>query len=75
MAIGDVKLPSDDELIKRAIRNARPSDRGSCVRWAAVSDTFALGSTYSIHLCRKHGFDPDEKVCLWMDDNPDEGRQ
>ena len=66
-----IELPSNEDLVLRALRNARPKDRGSCVRWAAVSDTFGLGCTYSIHLCRKFDLDPEEQVCLWMDDDPE----
>lgn len=51
-----------EELVSRAVRNARPHECGESPRWVAIQDTFALGSTYSIQLCRIHGLDPDEKV-------------
>lgn len=53
---------SDRELVERAVKNARPRQCGESHRWVAISDTFALGSTYSIELCRIHGLDPHEKV-------------
>ena len=53
---------SDHELVARAIKNARPKTCGESPRWVAVSDTFALGSTYSSELCRVYGVDPYEMV-------------
>jgi alcohol dehydrogenase class IV len=55
----------DEELLRRAVRNAR--DRGARIgrkhaRWIAVMDAFALGSTYAHQLCRRFGLDPDEQV-------------
>jgi len=58
-------LPRDmtfEGLAERAIRNAKPSLSGDSPRWVAVMDTFAIGSTYSIELCRAYELDPDEKV-------------
>ncbi len=52
---------SDEELLRRAVRGARPRFKGS-PRWAAVMDTFALGSTYAQQLCRRFSVDPDETV-------------
>lgn len=52
----------DSHLILRAIRNARPKTLGECERWVAVGDTFALGSTYAIELCRLYDVDPHEKI-------------
>jgi hypothetical protein len=52
-------LCQDDMFAKFLVRNARPK-RG-VPKWSAVADTFALGSTYSILLCRRFGIDP-EKV-------------
>lgn len=52
----------DAELLRRAVRSARARDRGFSPRWVAVSETFALGSTYSQQLCRRFDLDPDEKV-------------
>lgn len=59
MSVTNIK---DSDLIKSAIRNARPRKFTSSPRWAAVMDVFALGSTYSVELCQLHGFDPHEKV-------------
>ncbi len=50
----------DEELLLRAVRSCRPK-RGS-PRWTAVMQTFGLGSTYAQQLCRRFGFDPEEKV-------------
>jgi hypothetical protein len=50
---------SDDELLRRAVRSARPKYKAS-PRWAAVMDTFGLGSTYARQLCHRFGLDPNE---------------
>lgn len=50
----------DDELLRRVVRHVarnRPRRRGFA--WAAVSEAFALGSTFSAQLCRRFGLDPD----------------
>jgi hypothetical protein len=52
---------SADELILRAAKHAG-LDRKQMPRWAAVSRTFALGSTYSKDLCAMLSLDPDEPV-------------
>jgi len=55
----------NDELLKRAVRNARSGKypkRTKHPRWVAVMDLFALGSGYSHELCRRFGLDPDEPV-------------
>lgn len=52
----------DADLVRRAVRNAWPKKRGKVPRWSAVADTFALGSTYSIQLCRRFDVDPDAPV-------------
>lgn len=54
---------ADDELLKRAVRGCRRGRRrGKVPLWSAVSDRFALGSTYSIQLCRRFDLDPEEMV-------------
>jgi len=54
---------SDAELIGRAVRNCRPRRKsGKSPKWQAVSETFALGSLYSVQLCRRFGVDPDKQV-------------
>lgn len=55
---------SERDLLENAVRLALPRGRGrgKHPRWVAVMDTFALGSGYSHALCRRFGFDPDEKV-------------
>lgn len=55
--------PSDTELTRRAIVNARPN-RGqvNVMRWVCVRDTFAVGSTTANILCAEAGLDPDEML-------------
>lgn len=54
---------SDDELLGRAVRNARPeSRRRRSPRWVAVMDSFSLGSTFAHQLCIRFNLDPDEMV-------------
>jgi len=53
--------PADRELLRRVVRYV-VQRRGHRARWVAVSDAFALGSTYSARLCRAFGIDPDGKV-------------
>lgn len=60
----EIKLPADRELVGRVLRaiaSKRVRVRGWYL-WSRVSDVFALGSTYSMALCREHGLDPDMKV-------------
>lgn len=56
----------DAELIRRVISGLRKIARTNRARtvplWSKVSTRFALGSTYSMQLCRRFGFDPDEQV-------------
>ncbi len=52
----------DNELLGRAVRNARGRTGRINPRWHGVADTFGLGSTYSRQLCRRFGLDPDERV-------------
>jgi hypothetical protein len=62
---GTVADIGDEELLRRAVTNARGHNfrKGAPhVRWAAVADQFALGSTYATQLCRRFGFDPNEIV-------------
>jgi len=62
MTVASIK---DDELLARAVRNARDRSKRKSVkhpRWVAVMDAFALGSGYAQQLCRRFGLDPDEMV-------------
>ena len=55
----------DAKLLERAVRSAcrRDARKGEKhPRWTAVSDVFALGSTYATQLCRRYGLDPDEEL-------------
>jgi len=56
-----------ENLVKRAMRNAKSGTAGGSPRWVAVMDTFATGSTMAYELCKHYGLDPDElvpSVCL-----------
>jgi len=57
------------DVVLRALRNLRP--RVACPRWAAVSDGFGLGSTYSQELCRNFGLDPNEQIGPAREDGHD----
>lgn len=46
----------DEELLRRAVRNAKPAT--NLPKWSAVSERFALGSTYAIELCLRFDVDP-----------------
>jgi hypothetical protein len=60
MSLADIK---DDELLRRAVRECRRGrGRARIMLWSKISDRFALGSTYSIELCRRFDLDPDEMV-------------
>lgn len=53
---------SDEDLVQRAVRNARPRHPAGSVRWGAVADALAVGSTYATNLCRRFGLDPHEQL-------------
>jgi hypothetical protein len=57
-----VKEYTQEDLVKRAMRNAFPRVCGDAPRWVAVMDTFGLGATYAVELCNIHRLDPEEKV-------------
>jgi hypothetical protein len=63
--LGCVRDISDEELLRRAVNNARAS-RGRAnakhPRLTAVMDVFALGSTYARQLCARFGVEPEEMV-------------
>ncbi len=59
----DVTSNLDDELLRRAVKNARSrTSAGYQTRWSCVAECFLVGSTYAAELCRRFGLDPDEKV-------------
>lgn len=64
--MADVNDIPDAELIRRVIAGQRRVVRRPGGRtlplWTKVGDRFCLGSTYSMQLCRRFGFDPDEQV-------------
>lgn len=53
---------SDAELVARAVRNARPHGPGEFCRWVVMMETFGLGATYSVDLCRQYGLNPEDKL-------------
>lgn len=55
-----VREITDEQLVKRAMMNARPRKFGDSPRFGAVMEIFALGSGYSVELCISHGLDPYE---------------
>jgi len=60
MSVNDIM---DEDLLGRAVRECRRGrGRQKIILWSKVSDRFALGSTYSMELCRRYGLDPDEMV-------------
>ena len=60
MADDHVDCIPDSELVRRAVTACR--GRRGDPQWAAVMDTFGLGSTFARQLCRKHGVDPDRRT-------------
>lgn len=63
--MADVNDIPDHTLLYRAVINCRDRQSRKGVkhmRWVAVMDTFALGSTYAQQLCRRFGVNPDEMV-------------
>ena len=53
--------PTDEALLRQAVRVARPRYRAS-PRWVAVMDTFTVGSTVARKLCARFDVEPDERV-------------
>jgi hypothetical protein len=55
----------DAELLRRGVqqsrsRNCRKGQKHA--RWEAVMDSFLLGSSFAVELCRRFDLDPDELV-------------
>lgn len=69
--IDEVKL---EDLVRRAVRNARPRKCEEVQRWVAVGDAFAVGSTWAMQLCKYFNLDPHEMIhgplCNACDDIP-----
>jgi len=65
-----IKMPegySFSGLVERAVRNAVSHTAGESLRWVAVRDTFATGSTVAgttvaIEICKAYGLDPHERI-------------
>jgi hypothetical protein len=50
----------DADLLRRAVRAvAQRRPKRKEFAWAAVSEVFGLGSTFSAQLCKRFGLDPD----------------
>jgi len=66
MSEGSVNDIPDAELIRRVLGSLRRISRTDRARtvplWTKVATRFCLGSTYSMQLCRRFGFNPDEQV-------------
>jgi hypothetical protein len=61
----------DAELLRRVVRSVvRNRPRRKEFAWAAVSEAFGLGSTYSAQLCRRFGLDSDTGAELKTPDAP-----
>lgn len=62
----DVNSIPDAELVRRVIISLCVLPRSPRARtqqlWISVSHHFGLGSTYSAQLCRRFGFDPEQRV-------------
>ena len=61
-----------EEMVRRAVTNARPRDFGKSPRWVAVRDTLAYGSTTSTLLCLHFGLDPHEEIEGWPQPEADD---
>jgi hypothetical protein len=60
MSLADI---TDGELLRRAVRECRRGrGRAKIPLWSKIKDRFALGSGYSMELCRRFDLDPDEMV-------------
>lgn len=51
-----------DNLMRRAVRNARPHSRVPVQRWVLVKDIFAVGSTVARAMCVACDLDPNEEL-------------
>jgi hypothetical protein len=51
-----------ENLVERAVRNARNSYFHDVPRWVAVRDAFGVGSTVARELCGKFNLNPDEML-------------
>lgn len=53
---------TDHDLLRRAVRNSRPTSRVPVQRWVLVKHIFAVGSTVARAMCVECGVNPDEEV-------------
>ena len=53
---------TNEELLKRAVKYAKPRSATRVPKWAAVIDVFHTGSGVAQELCRRFGVDPDVMV-------------
>lgn len=53
---------SAEDLLCRAVRNARPQSRVPVQRWVLIKDVFAVGSTVARAMCVLADRDPDEEL-------------
>lgn len=54
-------IVTDDKILWGVVANARPKRKGG-PRWVGVMERTGMGSTVSVLLCRRFGFEPDEVV-------------
>lgn len=61
---------SDEQLLANAVRCVKANRGGQdALRFGAVMDTLAVGSTVAKELCIRFGFDPYARLCdqKWPD--------
>lgn len=55
-------LLADENLLERAVRGAVSRVCGDGPHWVAVSDTFNIGCTWAMALCKRFGLEPQAQV-------------
>ncbi|HZX80296.1 MAG TPA: hypothetical protein VFE72_04995 [Lysobacter sp.] len=62
VAPASLALAGDDKILWGVVANAGRLSAKHQYRWSHVMDATGQGSQSSIALCRRFGFDPDEKL-------------
>ncbi len=52
----------EEELLRRAVRNAKVPRRNVHPRWVHIKDVFSVGSGVASAICRRFKLDPDEVI-------------
>lgn len=61
----DDQLVSDSELVRRWLASYTETNSTMCyTRQHYVTRWFGIGSTAAAQVCRRHGFDPDQRVVM-----------